>query len=466
MEREKTHLLSQNSQLKRLLGQHEIGGGGGGGGGNCNDNTTTTVATPNVAIKKRKFADNIVTVQTISDSSDEGLGSMSPEPVTLISNATGATKTVANSCTGTTTAVATAYLNVNTKEFNELKSRLEAERNRRTLLEERLRQLERQIYPANQYIHREVIEHTDNLRDEDIPMSFTPVQIVEVDSLPSVGQTQVVVCHSLDDATMTADEEEVISGDLISNVREEVVIGDETSHDYVELPSRLQPILEAAIKAEPKVEVERINSTLTKIKPDDIKAKDNSNSNNNKQASSRRMYITNTSRQNLETIVEAIRHLEGDHLFAENVNESRKSASPTSVTVTTQPQKTITSGQEVPLALTAANKQTTVTVTQQHQHRKLPVELAPFLQPKKQSPNTVTIVGSVANVTTNSSSISNNSITASNKNSLNGSTNIVTLKTSSETGTTTTLPHQMVRITGVTSLKQCRPGVIVAKQVS
>lgn len=30
-----------------------------------------------------------------------------------------------------------------------------------------------------------------------------------------------------------------------------------------------------------------------------------------------RLYIANTSRQNLETIVEAIRHLEGDHLFSD-----------------------------------------------------------------------------------------------------------------------------------------------------
>ena len=30
-----------------------------------------------------------------------------------------------------------------------------------------------------------------------------------------------------------------------------------------------------------------------------------------------RIYLANTSRQNLETIVEAIRHLEGDHLFSD-----------------------------------------------------------------------------------------------------------------------------------------------------
>ncbi|PBC30518.1 hypothetical protein APICC_09333 [Apis cerana cerana] len=48
-----------------------------------------------------------------------------------------------------------------------------------------------------------------------------------------------------------------------------------------------------------------------------------------------RLYLANTSRQNLETIVEAIRHLEGDHLFSDEP------------------------AQDVPLALT--NKQTAIT---------------------------------------------------------------------------------------------------------
>lgn len=50
------------------------------------------------------------------------------------------------------------------------------------------------------------------------------------------------------------------------------------------------PLLEAAIKASPRVEVE--------VLPDSL-------------------YAASTSRQNLETIVEAIRHLEGDHLFSD-----------------------------------------------------------------------------------------------------------------------------------------------------
>lgn len=37
---------------------------------------------------------------------------------------------------------------------------------------------------------------------------------------------------------------------------------------------------------------------------------------------SARVYLTSTSRQNLETIVEAIRHLEGDHLFGDDHQEA------------------------------------------------------------------------------------------------------------------------------------------------
>lgn len=61
--------------------------------------------------------------------------------------------------------------------------------------------------------------------------------------------------------------------------------------------------MEAAIKAEPKVEVERLPSPNTSHHED-----------------ARGLYLlnrSNTSRQNLDTIVEAIRHLEGDHLFGD-----------------------------------------------------------------------------------------------------------------------------------------------------
>lgn len=127
---------------------------------------------------------------------------------------------------------------------------------------------------------------------------------------------------------------------------------------------RLQPILEAAIKAEPKVEVERIHSpsSVTVLKECNTEATAPSNQT--------RMFIThqNTSRQNLETIVEAIRHLEGDQLFGEMTEPT----------------------QEAPLALT--NKP-----VQHHQQQQIKVEMNPFLHFRTTSPNSAgaTIVSQI-----------------------------------------------------------------------
>lgn len=74
-----------------------------------------------------------------------------------------------------------------------------------------------------------------------------------------------------------------------------------------------------------------------------------------------RVYLASTSRQNLETIVEAIRHLEGDNLFSDNVepcatesvgdpgDDDDDAGAPVPVSV--EPQ-------EAPLALTTSNKST------------------------------------------------------------------------------------------------------------
>ena len=74
---------------------------------------------------------------------------------------------------------------------------------------------------------------------------------------------------------------------------------------------------------------------------------------------------SSTSRQNLETIVEAIRHLEGDHLFNDDPSPRCGQPQPPQQHVMDEPT------QEVPLALTTHNKST---------HRVLKVEMNPFLQ--------------------------------------------------------------------------------------
>lgn len=90
------------------------------------------------------------------------------------------------------------------------------------------------------------------------------------------------------------------------------------------------------------------------------------------------MYLASTSRQNLETIVEAIRHLEGDALFEGGNGEHPNSGSASRAQrprIAIQSTGALTaasssSPQEAPLALT---KQSTTP-------RLLKVEMNPFLQ--------------------------------------------------------------------------------------
>ncbi|XP_031828849.1 transcription factor cropped isoform X1 [Nomia melanderi] len=335
LEQEKTQLLSQNCQLKRLVNQHEGG---------------------DVPIKKRK-PDNqggvVVSLPMhVSESGDEGLGSMSPEPLSVIT-------------------VTTEGHSVVNSEVVELRRQLERERHARLHLEKQMRAIQSQLYPEryrdNQlitYQPHEVIEHTDNVIAQETEEGVAALQVVSVVSLPPVGSTQTVETSSPDPsspplspqpADMVPEEikeeeaepgspkivaftqsqafstlEEQTTGDSFSSSSRVTYSGDfkTTSPQYITAspsrpfspaaePQRLPSVLEAAMKAEPKVEVERLPSPSNSLDDASPQA---------------RLYLANTSRQNLETIVEAIRHLEGDHLFSDEP------------------------AQDVPLALT--NKQT------------------------------------------------------------------------------------------------------------
>ncbi|CAH2076231.1 unnamed protein product, partial [Iphiclides podalirius] len=209
LEQEKTRLLSQNCQLKRLLNQHEGG---------------------EIPLKKRKSEILSHVSSIIPDSTDDTVSkSRSPEPVAYISFAsTGQQK--------------------KETESTELKTQLEQERRLRRLLEERLHSLESQMY-------------SDTGRDLTRPVAH-------------YEQTDIAVCKTE---------------------------GEETEAPVIETPT-VAPLLEAAIKAEPRVEVE-VLPDATHDAPS-------------------RLYLASTSRQNLETIVEAIRHLEGDHLFREEAGDA------------------------------------------------------------------------------------------------------------------------------------------------
>ncbi|XP_018401025.1 PREDICTED: helix-loop-helix protein 11 [Cyphomyrmex costatus] len=322
LEQEKTQLLSQNCQLKRLVNQHEGG---------------------DVPIKKRKPDTQGVVVSLpmhVSESGDEGLGSMSPEPLSVIT-------------------VTTEGHSVVNSDVVELKRQLDRERQARLHLEKQMRAIQSQVYPErfrdNQliaYQPHEVIEHTDNVMAQETEEAVATLQVVSVMSLPPVGSTQTVETSSPDPSSpplspqpaemvseeikeeesrastpkivaftqnqvFTAMEEPTTADSFSSSSR--VTYATSSSADFktgspqfiTASPSRpfspvaeprLPSVLEAAMKAEPKVEVERLPSPSSSLDDGTSQA---------------RLYIANTSRQNLETIVEAIRHLEGDHLFSD-----------------------------------------------------------------------------------------------------------------------------------------------------
>lgn len=252
LEQEKTRLLSQNCQLKRLVNQHE----------------------GEMPPKKRKTELIVPTINT--ESSDEGLGSMSPEPISIMKVAVVSSGGGGGSGGGE----------------SELRRQLDRERGIRMMLEEQIRQLESQLYQQQQ-------PQLYQVEEEDIGL-----QLVNADSLPPVGHTQTVVCSPPASRSPSPDPSS---------------------------EQRLPSVLEAAIKAEPKVEVERLPSPNTP----------------HEDGAPTRLYVSNTSRQNLETIVEAIRHLEGDHMFGD------------------EPQT-----QEMPLALT----------TRAASDHLLKVEMDPFIE--------------------------------------------------------------------------------------
>ncbi|EDW54563.1 GM17917 [Drosophila sechellia] len=459
LENQKTQPLTQNSELKRQVASTSGG------------NSTA------VAIVKRKLTDNVINIQAISDSSDEGLGSMSPEPMTLLTAGGAAATKLSNA-----TLLAA-------KELHESKKQLEKERSLRRLLEDELQMIKRQLYSvatappgtavaaasggsSGAYIPREVIEHTDNfVRSEDLEELGGTVSYVEIDEM--TGQQQVVVCSSIEELEADA-AAEIITED---QVHEEVILSSNSSTEsenevnvnaiakaYAEgctsSAAMLQPILQAAIKATPKVEVERIHEKIVKVKTEkhDLPSMQTAT------------HYQHPHRQNLETIVQAIRHLEGDHLFADGSGGQEKFGQQQNLQqhhhqisgVHHQQLQHHRLAQDAPLALTTTGKQ----------HAAL-AELRPFLQLKSGGNKQVIITAKTAKdagglVSTSSSSTTVTPTAIFKVQTTGGHGSGSHLPAGTSTGTIITGSNgsggaQQLTIT--TSLKQCRPGVIVAKQL-
>lgn len=207
LEQEKTRLLTQNCQLKRVVNQQNHDSDGG-----------SSVDSP---LLKRKKSEPV-------DSVDEGIGSMSPPNIT--DQGTDDLK----------------------REMLELRIQLDRERRLRMILEEQTRSMETQLYP-------------DRLREA--PRHYQPSPDSSL-----VGRAKSTLIHDKSpDTSETSTPESRVSSEMSEDLD-------------VQPPSSPESI---PSKPEPKQE---------------------------------RSYSASTSRQNLETIVEAIRHLEGDHLFRDEVS--------------------------------------------------------------------------------------------------------------------------------------------------
>lgn len=196
-----------------------------------------------IPLKKRK-SEIVIPATIIPDSTDDSVTkSRSPEPVAVIS--------------------VTSVSQKKESDSGELRVQLERERRLRRLLEERLHTVEAQLYPE--------------------PAPAAPAAPTAPAAL--YEQTDVTDCKL---------ETEEVEAPVSAEPAPVPCV--------VAATAVAAPLLEAAIKAEPRVEVEVLPEAAHE--------------------SSARLYLASTSRQNLETIVEAIRHLEGDHLFREGAADA------------------------------------------------------------------------------------------------------------------------------------------------
>jgi transcription factor AP-4 len=365
LELEKQQLAGQNQHLQRLV--DSLGGGNNNNNNECPQQiiqqTLTSPSTGGTAIKKRKL-DQVMTVQTISDSSDEGLGSMSPEPVSQMIFSNGASA-VAKTHMVSATSVST----INVKDYVNLQNQMETERRHRIQLEEQLKQLEMQFYsshqPAQKYHQIQSHEESDEVDGQQQQQQQQQVEtiveekiilrqaghedihyigtvphhqqfVVVSTSSPGTSPKHVIINDDDDNSrTLSSDE---LHKDELKMVRQKM---SPKHHHHHHREIRIPSILEQAIKAEPKVEVERINSPCLQINMIEETAVQ-SPPRPNSPSHIRTTYPNNNTRPNLEAIVEAIRHLEGDAFDMDDAQETKQSPN--------------SAAQEVPLALTTGNK--------------------------------------------------------------------------------------------------------------
>lgn len=538
LEQERTQLLSQNCYLKRLLAQNDVAqdltdmpdqpdlgtidsglGGKSPAAGSAaaalvptstiimsnvassNATTTTTSSSssasaknPSSGNKKRKM-DPVTQIQAtqVSDSSDEGLGSMSPEPFTIVLSAKQTKKQQAAA------AMAAAELKQQQQTQQAVaeleRSQIHGYEEIRTSTEDDVVQeieescVDFEIDIDSGAIEETVISTTPSERSVPVQPERSAAPLpkkkrITVESLESdmdgaagvavvngqitkifrdlsdmhngpqeIQELQVLNCDSElvlcsafpGDSAITYEgsgpelkpvkpqqQPQTTTGVARTPVtiigklgKAKVAIIDahtlkETSA-VLEKKSKLQPLLDSFNKVENRVEVERITNSptvmMTVVKEEPGVA-----------GQPGRTFLTpSTSRQNLETIVEAIRHLEGDR-FGEQPKNGRNGG----VMVKTETLKSLgvelLPTQEVPLALTTKS----ASVAQKQ------AELSQFVHFKAKAAGAAgSSSGSAMGVKMSTAS------------------GLVGVSVPGQPGTV--VLHQ---------LQQCRPGVIVAKQSS
>jgi transcription factor AP-4 len=360
-------MIAQTQHLQRLV--DSLGGGNNNNNNNeCPQQIITSPSTGTVGAFKKRKLDQVVTVQTISDSSDEGLGSMSPEPVSQMILTNGSSGTI----TKTHMVSATSVTTINVKDYVNLQNQMETERRHRIQLEEQLRHLEMQVYSNQQatpavaiagqkyQIHEETedvdIQPVGTVIEEKIILRQQPQQQQQQQQPEENSNIHYHVPHHqyVVVSTPGSSPKNIIMNDNDEDSR--TLSSDELHKDEVKLVRKMSPkhqpreiripsILEKAIKAEPKVEVERISSPVIHINMIE-EAAVQSPPRLTGSPTIRTTYPSNNQRPNLETIVEAIRHLEGDAAF--DMDDGQEQQQSTKVQTPTT--------QEAPLALTTNNK--------------------------------------------------------------------------------------------------------------
>ncbi|KAH6936392.1 hypothetical protein HPB50_016452 [Hyalomma asiaticum] len=245
LEQEKTRLLSQNSQLKRLL--------------NCQMSQDSDGSSSDSPLPKRKKGDNM---------DDEGIAGMSPQD------------------TDTKEDVL--------RELVDLRVQLERERRLRMILEDQARGMESQAY-------------TERIREAP---ATAPHHKVKTEEVTDTTKAAVVVAQSPPELPTPqfspAPAPVALPAGSTSPPRAHPQPAEPLPSPTADLPQDLsthsmQPAAPAAVTVAPPVTA-REEAAVPPLQSSPCTSP----------------YHASTSRQNLETIVEAIRHLEGDHLFRDD----------------------------------------------------------------------------------------------------------------------------------------------------